>query len=183
MIIHFKSKPKRLVFCILFFIFLLAAGGIGYPRGNIDLAQLDSYIETAGKDWSRIYLDQYRKSAEKEKQRAAEITKKKKKTRWPMKLEDYTGRYGEPMYGDARVSLENKKLVPGLLPAPVFISDLSHLHYDTFQLKLRNFFSFIPNGIGTVRFIRDKDGNVVEMKVDIPNHDFWFYELEFKKKK
>lgn len=143
---------------------------------------IDTYLGVTPKDWSRIYLDQYRESAEKEKQRATDITKKKKKTGCPVKLEDYTGRYGGPMYGDARVSLENKKLVLRFLPSPVFISDLSHLHYDTFKLKLRNTFSFIPHGIGTVQFIRDKDGNVVEMKVDIPNRDFWFYELEFKKK-
>jgi hypothetical protein len=56
------------------------------------------------------------------------------------------------------------------------------MSYDTFLLKLRNKFSFIPHGIGTVQFLRDMDGKVVEMKVDIPNHDFFFTELEFKKK-
>jgi len=65
---------------------------------------------------------------------------------------------------------------------PIFISDLTYMHYDTFLLKLRNKFSFIPHGIGTVQFLRDTDGKVVEMKVDIPNHDFFFTELEFKKK-
>jgi hypothetical protein len=56
------------------------------------------------------------------------------------------------------------------------------MYYDTFLLKLRNKFSFIPHGIGTVQFLRDREGKVVEMKVDIPNHDFFFSELEFKKK-
>jgi hypothetical protein len=141
---------------------------------------IDTYLEVTPRDWSRIYLDRYRESIEKEKQQLAEITKNK--TPCPVKLEDYTGRYGGPMYGDARVSRENKNLVLRFLPAPVLISDLSHLHYDTFQLKLRNTLSFIPHGMGTVQFMRDKNGNVVEMKVDIPNQDFWFHELEFKKK-
>jgi hypothetical protein len=69
-----------------------------------------------------------------------------------------------------------------LLPAPIFISDLTHLHYDTFLLTLRNTFSFVPHGRGTAQFIRDNEGTVVEMKLDIPNRDFWFDELEFKKK-
>jgi hypothetical protein len=144
---------------------------------------IDAYLGVTPKDWSRIYLERYRGSVKRQKQRLEESAKKKIKTGWTVNLEDYTGLFGGPMYGDASVSLENKKLVLRLLPSPVFISDLSHLHYDTFKLKLRNAFSFIPHGTGTVQFIRDKDGNVVEMKVDIPNRDFWFDELKFKKKK
>ena len=77
---------------------------------------------------------------------------------------------------------EKGKLILKLLPSPVFISDLTPLHYDTFSLQLRNTFSFIPSGKGTVQFIRDKKGKVVEMKVDIPNNDFHFTELEFKRR-
>jgi len=32
-----------------------------------------------------------------------------------------------------------------------------------------------------VQFYSDLDGNIVEFKVDIPNPDFLFDELEFKK--
>jgi CubicO group peptidase (beta-lactamase class C family) len=143
---------------------------------------IDTYLGTAPKDWSHIYLEREQKPAKGETQPRTETGKKKTKTRWAVNLKDYTGLYGGPMYGDAGVTLEKGKLVLNFTPAPVFISDLTHLHYDTFKLKLRNTFSFIPAGSGTVRFIRDKDGKVVEMKVDIPNNDFWFDELEFKRK-
>ena len=117
-------------------------------------------------------------------QRGADLAKMRvSDTCTEIKLEDYTGLYGGPMYGDARVTNQQGKLVLELLPAPIFISDLTHLHYDTFLLKFRNTFSFVPHGTGTVQFIRDKQGNVKEMKLDIPNRDFWFDELEFKKKK
>jgi hypothetical protein len=33
-----------------------------------------------------------------------------------------------------------------------------------------------------VQFLLDKMGEVVEMKVDVPNEDLWFTELEFKRK-
>jgi hypothetical protein len=35
---------------------------------------------------------------------------------------------------------------------------------------------------GFVTFTIDKTGATDEMKIDQPNNDFWFYELEFKRK-
>jgi CubicO group peptidase (beta-lactamase class C family) len=154
----------------------------GLPTG-LAYKIIDAYLGVKPRDWSSIYLERYRESVKKEMQRGMDITKTYEKgTNAEVKLEDYTGLYGGPMYGDAKVTMEKGKLVLELLPAPIFISDLAHLHYDTFVLKLRNTFSFVPHGTGTVRFIRDKQGDVVEMKLDIPNRDFWFDELEFKKK-
>jgi CubicO group peptidase (beta-lactamase class C family) len=145
---------------------------------------IDAYLGLKPEDWSRIYLERYQESVTEDMQRGMDITKKLEKgTNAEAKLEDYAGLYGGPMYGDARVTYQEGKLVLELLPAPVFISDLAHLHYDTFVLKLRTPLSFFPHGTGTVQFIRDKQGDVVEMKLDIPNNDFWFDELEFKKKK
>ncbi|MFW6129261.1 MAG: serine hydrolase [Candidatus Aminicenantaceae bacterium] len=144
---------------------------------------IDTYLGLESKDWSCIYLDQYRESVEKEMERGQAILKKQvSDTHIKVKLNDYTGRYKSPMYGDAKVSIQKGQLVLELLPAPVFISDLTHWHYDTFVLKFRNFFCFVPHGTGTVQFIRDKQGNVTEMKLDVPNRDLWFDEPEFKKK-
>jgi CubicO group peptidase (beta-lactamase class C family) len=144
---------------------------------------IDTYLGVKPTDWSRIYREQFRESVAREMQRQIELPKTPAgKPCEPLKLEDYTGLFTDPMYGDARVSLEKGRLVLEFFPAPVFISDLDHLNYDTFRLKLRNNLSFVPHGTGTVQFIRDPRGNVVEMKVDIPNRDFWFDELAFKKK-
>ncbi len=146
---------------------------------------IDTYLGVAPKDWSQIYLERDKKASEKDQERIARIMEKiaigEKKAPTP-DLEVFTGRYGGPMYGDADVTLEKDHLVLNFVPTPVFVSDLTYIHHDTFLLKLRNKFSFIPHGVGTVQFLRDKYGEVVEMKVDIPNHDFFFTELEFKKK-
>lgn len=148
---------------------------------------LDMYLGGSQNDWCATALDSYKKHAEKQKKQMAEAAKKDKeiqaKQTADINLQDYTGRYGGPMYGDATIALEKGILVLRLLPAPIFVSHLEHLQYDTFRLKLRNKFSFIPKGTGTVQFLRDAQGNIVEMKVDIPNNDFHFTELEFKKKK
>jgi hypothetical protein len=59
------------------------------------------------------------------------------------------------------------------------VGDLSHWHQDIFRIRLRNTPS-LP--YGTVRFIINEEGSVEEMKIHIPNPDFYFEELEFKKK-
>jgi hypothetical protein len=147
---------------------------------------IDTYLGVPSKDWSQIYLERNRKSLEEDKKRIARIKEKipvAEKTTPTPKLEDFTGCYADRMYGDADITLEKDHLVLNFVPTPVFISDLTYMYHDTFLLKLRNKFSFIPHGIGTVQFFRDKHGKVVKMKVDIPNHDFFFTELAFKKKR
>jgi hypothetical protein len=144
---------------------------------------LDHYMGLETRDWSSIYLKHYQESEKRDMRKAKDIQLRDPAgVRNQLKLKDYAGIYSDPKYGKAEVNLEKGKLVLRLLPAPVFVSDLTHLHYDTFLLKLRNTLSFVPHSTGTVQFIRNSRGTVVEMKVDIPNHDLWFDELEFRKK-
>jgi hypothetical protein len=65
-------------------------------------------------------------------------------------------------------------------PNPDLVGDLSHWHYDTFVIEWRKQFAWF--GKGTVQFLMDARGEVAEMKIDVPNEDLWFTELEFKKK-
>ena len=57
---------------------------------------------------------------------------------------------------------------------------LTHWHYDTFEIQWEHDFPWF--GKGTVQFLLDAAGKVAEMKMDVPNEDFWFTELELKKK-
>jgi putative alpha-1,2-mannosidase len=82
---------------------------------------------------------------------------------------------------DATVWTENGKLVLRLKPAPNFVADLEHWHYDTFKIKWRPSVAYnFPQGF--VTFTIDKSGKPDELKIDQPNNDFWFYELEFRRK-
>jgi CubicO group peptidase (beta-lactamase class C family) len=96
-----------------------------------------------------------------------------------MPLTEYAGKYGGDLYGDVTVTLEDGKLVLRFLPAPAFVADLEHWQNDKFRVKWRRLNPYIPDGWAT--FVID-NGKPVELKVDCPNDDFDFKELELKRR-
>ncbi len=141
---------------------------------------LDAYLGGGERDWSAEYLEraeQRRQASEEwwDEQRSKRVSD----TRPSLPLDGYIGTYGGIMYGQATVSLEDGGLVLRLLPNPDLVGDLTHWHYDTFLVTWRNRFAWF--GEGWVQFLMDKAGEVQEMKIDVPNEDLWFTELEFLK--
>jgi hypothetical protein len=67
-----------------------------------------------------------------------------------------------------------------LLPNPDLVADLEHLHFDTFILRWRTELAWF--GKGTAQFLLDADGSVAEMKLDVPNGDLFFDELEMRRR-
>jgi CubicO group peptidase (beta-lactamase class C family) len=100
--------------------------------------------------------------------------------RLPMALDSYAGTYSSSMYGDATVTKIGDALVLKLLPNPKLVADLTPLDADTFTLTWRQKFAFFAGG--RAQFVADPKGHVEELRLDIPNNDFWFDELELKKK-
>lgn len=101
-------------------------------------------------------------------------------TKPALALSAYAGTYSSQMYGDVTIAEENGKLVMRFLPSPNFVADLEHWHYDTFQIKWRPSVAYnFPRGF--VTFAIDKNGKPDQLKVDQPNNDFWFYELDLKR--
>jgi len=153
----------------------------GLPRA-LSYRIVDTVLGTPSRDWSGVFLA---KSREKDSRRRADkkaeasLQTDTKAKRPP--LDEYTGEFLDRMYGEARVTRKGSGLVLHFVPTPRFVSDLSWSHHDVFHLKLRHDFSFIPAGTGRVQFLRDMDGRVAGMRIDIPNDDFLFHELDFKK--
>jgi len=142
---------------------------------------LDVYLGNDDRDWSGEGLQRSRQ----EKQRKSEEqvradSQRVRNTKPSLPLENYVGTYGGPMYGDAEVKLENGNLVLVFLPNRELTGNLTHWHFDTFEVKWRTAFPWF--GKGKVQFLLDNGARVTEMKVDVPNEDFWFDELEFKRK-
>lgn len=115
-------------------------------------------------------------------ERAKEDAERVPNTKPTLALASYAGTYSSQMYGDVTVAEENGKLVMRLGPAPNFVADLEHWHYDTFQIHWRPTVHYnFPRGF--VTFTIDKNAKTDQLKIDQPNNDFWFYELDLHRSK
>lgn len=114
---------------------------------------MDRVLDLPEKDWSaeglttyRQITDQHHKTKE-EKEAARDVD-----SHPSLALEDYAGKYTNPIYGEAIVIYQSGKLVFNLSPS--FTSTLQHCHYDTFKAVWRDtmmdedFITFILNGDG-----------------------------------
>ncbi|MCS6874184.1 MAG: serine hydrolase [Pyrinomonadaceae bacterium] len=143
---------------------------------------LDVFTSEEKRDWNAEYLKlaEQRRSLRQQQERKA-LSERAVNTKPSLALKDYEGTYSSQMYGEVQITEENGKLVMRFLPAPNFVADLEHWHYDTFLIKWRDSVNYnFP--LGWVTFRIDKNGKPDEIKIDQPNDDFWFYELELKRK-
>jgi len=137
---------------------------------------LDAFLGDELRDWSSTALIAHEQSLQRREERVERAERERVKgTRSSRNLEHYVGVYGGEMYGRVAVTHDDG-LVLRFLPNPDLVGDLRHLHYDTFVVDWRRPFPWF--GKGTVQFLLDSTGRVSEMKIDVPNDDFWFTELE-----
>jgi hypothetical protein len=123
---------------------------------------LDQFLGGTVRDWSAINLK--RMEAARAGQEAAAKTReasRNKESKPSHALDAYAGTYADSMYGDFKVKVENGKLVSsyGVIG---FGGPLEHWQYDTFQAT----WSDTQFGKGLVTFGLDRDGKVVEARVD-----------------
>ena len=139
---------------------------------------VDRYLGAPERDWSREMLERSkaRDAAHAKSVAKAEATRLPD-TKPSLPVSSYAGTYPSDLYGTATVSEENGGLVLRLLPNPDLVADLTHWHVDTFQLKWRKSFPWFADG--WAQFVLDNKGRVTEMKLDVPNEDFWFNEPKF----
>jgi CubicO group peptidase (beta-lactamase class C family) len=142
----------------------------------------DLFLGVPARDWSAELLENAKKDKEAERAEEKRIEDERAKDTKPsLPLQGYAGTYGGEMYGEAKVTVENGRLVLRLVPAPNFVGDLEHWQYDTFSIKWRDTVSYAFKQRGFVTFTLNAHGKVDEMKMDVPNPDFDFKELELKR--
>jgi CubicO group peptidase (beta-lactamase class C family) len=145
---------------------------------------IDAYLPPStglpARDWSVEGLERARAQ---QRTRAARVANVRQVhvpgTRPSLPIQQYAGRYTGRFYGDAVVTLERGTLVMRLLANPQLVADLTHLQLDTFVLAWRHDFPWFSEG--TAQFILDKEAQVAELKLDVPNEDFWFDEIDLRK--
>jgi len=118
----------------------------------------DFYLGAPPRDWSAEMLKVTKRLEEQgqaaEKKAEAERVKG---TSPSLALEKYAGAFQSDMYGEAKIALENQKLVVHF--GPNFTGDLEHWHFDTFRVKWRDpmqgkgFVSFRLNTQGKVEIV------------------------------
>lgn len=141
---------------------------------------LDHFIEPKEtKEWTDMFLEFEKAGKEaKEREAYAEEQKRVPNTKPTLPLEKYVGTYGGEMYGNAEVKLVDGNLEVQFIPSPIFHGKLTHWHYNTFIIEMTNVPS-LPKGKCTFKI--DPFGEVEEMNINIPNPDFDFTELVFKR--
>ena len=142
---------------------------------------LDVFLDVAPRDWNSEFLARTKQGEEAAKATAKKIEDSRvPNTRLSLPLSAYAGTYSGSMFGDAKVTEESGRLVLKFVPSSLFIGDLEHWHFDTFRIKWRESIVY-PFPKGFVTFSLNSEGKVDEMKIDVPNPDFDFKELEFKR--
>jgi hypothetical protein len=142
---------------------------------------LDAYLGGEEREWLSMMLPTWRTARARFEARQNRFEEEAVGGTSPsLALDGYAGTYGGPMYGDGTVTVEDGHLVLRLLPNPDLVADLTHLHHDTFLIEWRNTLAWF--GKGAVTFHLDSFGAVSELKLDVPNDDLWFYELEMKRR-
>jgi CubicO group peptidase (beta-lactamase class C family) len=141
----------------------------------------DVFLGVPKRDWSKEILDRTNLGKQTEIDEAKKVEASRiLNTKPTLPISNYVGTYSSQMYGDVTISEENGHLVLRLVPAPNFVADLEHWHYDTFQIKWQREVVYnFPKGF--VTFTLDGNGKTDELKINQPNSDFWFYELDLKR--
>lgn len=160
-------------------------GGIILTNGESSMpsalmyASIDEFMKTESEyPWIPTFLD-YKKRydaylANREQGRLA----KRGKDKANIEESKLLGEYQDRCYGNAKVSKQDGKLLISLLPAAErFTSEMIHWQQNSYQIRFKD--HFLPAGY--VTFESNANGEVVGFKIDLPNPDFHFHNLEFKK--
>ena len=151
--------------------------GISTP---ITMKAIDILLSSGDRDWSQEALPRAKKSASRRKERVdKKVAARELDTKPTLSLADYVGNYYDPMYGAAKVLIEDGHLILDFAPAPQLKSDLSHWHYDTFKLEWREIHAWFS--FGTARFVLNNNNEVMGIEFDVPNDDIFFDEIHFIK--
>lgn len=129
-------------------------------------------------DWASFYTDYQKRYAQYLEKTAADRLATKIPNTLSMSLESYEGKFNDDTYGTATVKKEGDHLTFTLdAAAKLFSGKLTHWHYNTFRWDHNDpFLTF-----GLVTFEVDALGKIDGFKIDLPNDDFHFYQLDFKK--
>ncbi len=138
---------------------------------------LDKLLKLPQKDWKERGINQDKAHWDGRATRIKERTDAREQGTTPsMTVEQISGLYRCPMFGDIRISTEGKQLVIDFVRSPTLKATLTHWHNDTYQLNWTEeqaWFEF-----GTVQIEQDNNGSPRALRFDVPNDDIFFEEIK-----
>lgn len=151
------------------------------PIGDaISNTVIDRFLKAPKKDWSEEGFRNFRQGRAEFENRIKRATTKLVENGQPShSLESYVGKYRCPMYGDAEVRLIDGELHLYLLPYPELHGKLELMHYDTFAIRWNQTYAWFDSG--SAHFVFDAQARAEQLRLDVPNDDLWFYELQLKR--
>jgi CubicO group peptidase (beta-lactamase class C family) len=160
---------------------VVLTNGLKAPINALAHYTFDAFLGRPETDWSKKDLDRANQNYASDTRIADRKASRVLNTKPSLPLSAYAGTYHTAVYGDMVVKLVNGTLEIDFEHSPTLNSKLSHWHYDTFTMEWktpRPWFTF-----GTIQFTTDNNQKVTGIEFDVPNDDFWFYELNAKKVK
>jgi CubicO group peptidase (beta-lactamase class C family) len=161
-------------------------GGIILTNGETSLPaammykSIDEFKENESTtDWAGIYLS-FKKGYEAylDKNELKRVEARDADLKSNIEINKLVGVYTDKVYGDAEVTLIGNKLTFSMIGSKeIFTSEMTHWQQNTYQIKFSD--KFLPNGYLT--FNVNSNGEVVNLKIDLPNPDFHFHKLDFVK--
>lgn len=162
--------------------FVILTNNINSLPSMLTYALLDHYLQPNHReDWYTTFLTMRKEDMANDlKAKEADLAARKADTTPSLPLSAYAGIYHSSMYGDIEVRLEGEALRIDFKPTALFKGDLTHWHFDTFELRWSTKMMLPP---GKVNFVLNASGEVEEMRIDVINPDFDFGELKLIKTK
>lgn len=161
-------------------LIVLNNGNDGLINDAIRFKVLDHYFGGNGQDWDKTFkafADQG--DAAQKTETAMREGSRVPNTQPSLALGAYAGTYFDKTYGEVKVEQLGAGLNFTMLPTKeLFTGKMEHFHYDTWKVQFKD--PYLPFAL--VSFELGPQGDVQGFKIDLPNGDFHFYQLDFKVK-
>jgi CubicO group peptidase (beta-lactamase class C family) len=159
---------------------ILNNGNDGTVNDAIRFKLLDYFLSHKGQDWDKLFKTfadggAAGQLAETQAREAARVPN----TQSSLAASAYVGTYFDKTYGEVKVSTQDGGLFFSMEPSKsLFTGKMEHFHYDTWKVQFQD--PYLPFAL--VSFQIGPKADVQGLKIDLPNGDFHFWQLDFKRK-
>lgn len=141
---------------------------------------LDQFLGVkTNKDWSADYLKNTNKYLQGDTRIADRQKSRVLNTKPTVTKKEFSGNYHSDIYGKITITENNGTLKLAFSHSPQLSATLTHWNYDVWKINWdypQAWFSF-----GTIKINTNNSMKVIGFDFDVPNDDFFFYELKPKK--